>query len=73
MLGTYVTARMKELGISVKTGAETTGLTEGAIYMIRRGERTKLEPDTWLQLAELLRVPVKGLMQQRAPTAAVAP
>ena len=73
MLGKYVTARMKELGITVKIGAEATGLTEGAIYMIRRGERTKLEPDTWLLLAELLKVPVKELMQQRTPPMEVAP
>ena len=62
MLGAFIEQRMAEFGLTVKDVAESTGLTEGAIYLIRQGNRTKLHPETWLALSDALNVPLRELM-----------
>lgn len=68
-LGTYVQDRMEELGLSARALAEESGgrLSESAVYMIRRGERSKLQPDTWLALSDVLKVPVEALLRLSPP------
>ncbi len=64
MLGAFIEQRMAELGLTVRDVAESTRLTEGAIYLIRQGNRTKLHPGTWLALSDALNVPVRELMDK---------
>ena len=46
MLGSFVKQRRLELGLSVQQLADRAGMTTGAIYMIERGERRRLQPET---------------------------
>ena len=46
MLGSFVKQRRGELGLTVQQLADKTGMTTGAIYMIERGERRRLQPET---------------------------
>lgn len=64
MLGAFISDRMKELGLNVRDVAQATGLTESGIYYIRRGERTQLQPETWLKLSAVLDVPLDTLMEK---------
>ena len=65
MLDQYIRERMGELGLSGKDVAGQSGgrLTPSAVYMICRGERVKLSPDSWLALSDVLQVPVRDLME----------
>ena len=67
MLGAFVKRRRLELGLSVRDIADMTGLSDGAIYMIERGERTRLQAQTLVSLAAALGVTVDLLLQEGSP------
>lgn len=56
VLGKFLRERRQELGLSVKDVAKRSGLTESAIYMIERGERSAERFDTIEGLAEAYKV-----------------
>lgn len=61
MLGLFIKERREELGLSVHELADRCDLTESAIYYIERGDRKKLQPETFAQLATALSLPVEAL------------
>lgn len=64
MLGAFVRdRRTNHLHLSVREAAGLWGLTESAIYMIERGERSELKPDTLLKLADGLGITVDELLR----------
>ena len=71
MLGAFVRdRRTKNLRITVREAAAAWDLTESAIYMIERGERSELKPGTLLKLADGLGITVDELLRsstQEAP------
>ena len=72
MLGAFVRdRRINHLHLSVREAAALWSLTESAIYMIERGERSELKPDTLLKLAGGLGITVDKLLRasiEEAPT-----
>ena len=56
MLGSFVKQRRGELGLTVQQLADKAGMTTGAIYMIERGERRRLQPETISALSRSLEV-----------------
>jgi len=64
MLGSFIRDRRQELGLSVHELSERSGLTESAIYMIERGDRTRLQPDTCMRLSAALEVGVDALLSE---------
>ncbi len=67
MLGSFVREERNKLGLSVHEAAERWGLTESALYMIERGERTKLQPDTLVKLARGLGLTIEDLLGKTTP------
>ena len=64
MLGAFVRdRRTNHLHLSVREAAGLWGLTESAIYMIERGERSELKPGTLIKLARGLGITVDELLR----------
>ena len=64
MLGTFLRKRRKELGLGVREIANAAGLTEGAIYMIERGDRIPQRIDTVVDLADAYQVEAESIFRQ---------
>ena len=73
MLGQFVKNRRKKLGLSVAELAARAGLTESAIYMIERGDRSNLQAATLIVLSEALEVPMERLLKVIADTYRATP
>ena len=70
MLGSFIRQRRSDLGLSVAEAAEAWGMTTSAIYMIERGDRSKIQPDTLRKIARGLGITVDELLEQASPTPA---
>lgn len=73
MLGAYCKKQRTELNLSVREVADASGLTEAGYYLIERGDRINLRPDTFLNLSRVLKVPVDKLLAKANDSATEVP